>query len=181
MPTSPCAFPWPTTLTTDRLVLRPIEESDVPATARLWTDPEVRRYLGGPVDEETVRLRERHCVGARGAFCVVSRGDGAVVGGVLLEPDRRRDDRIEVSYQLLPEQWGFGYGREAVAAVVAWAHGATTPVGSEVVAVTQQANVRSRRLLEVIGMRQADSFVEWGAAQVLYSADGVARPGGAPD
>lgn len=115
-------------------------------------------------------VREQHCVGTRGAFSVTLRANGTVVGGVQLEPDSRRAGRIEVSYQLLPEHWGFGYGREAVAAAVAWAREATTPDGSEVVAVTQEANARSRRLLESIGMEQAEGFVEWGAAQVLYVA-----------
>ncbi|MEU6762113.1 GNAT family N-acetyltransferase [Streptomyces sp. NPDC046853] len=170
MPPSPITFPWPTTLTTNRLVLRPIEAGDVPAMSRLWTDTDVRRHLGGPVDAATLRLREQHCVGARGAFSVVLREGGAVVGGVQVEADPRRPGRVEVSYQLLPEHWGFGYGREAVTAAVGWAREATTPRGAEVVAVTQEANVRSRRLLESIGMQQAESFVEWGAAQVLYVA-----------
>lgn len=170
MSRSPTTFPWPATLTADRLVLRPIEADDVPAMRRLWTDPDVRRHLGGPVDKETLRVREQHCAGVRGAFSVTLRTDGTVIGGVQLEPDPRCDGRIEVSYQLLPEHWGFGYGREAVAAAVAWAREATTPEGSEVVAVTQEAHARSRRLLESIGMEQTDGFVEWGAAQVLYVA-----------
>ncbi|MEU3344509.1 hypothetical protein ABZ723_05820 [Streptomyces sp. NPDC006700] len=53
-------------LTTPRLLLRPVEPDDVPAHRRLWTDPEVRRHLGGPVPPETVRIRERGCVGAPG-------------------------------------------------------------------------------------------------------------------
>ncbi|WP_030990629.1 hypothetical protein [Streptomyces sp. NRRL S-1813] len=38
------------------------------------------------------------------------------------------------------------------------------------VAVTQEASVRSRRLLESIGMQPVDSFVEFDAPQVMYSA-----------
>ncbi|MGE6733840.1 GNAT family N-acetyltransferase [Streptomyces sp. NPDC059900] len=147
MPPSPITLPWPTALTTDRLVLRPIEAGDVPAMARLWTDPDVRRHLGGPVDESTLRLREQHCVGARGAFSVVLRSDGTVIGGVQVAADPRRAGRVEVSYQLLPEHWGAGYGREAVAAAVRWAREVVTPGGAEVVAVTQESNVPSRRLL----------------------------------
>ncbi|WP_367039066.1 GNAT family N-acetyltransferase [Streptomyces sp. Je 1-332] len=169
MSRSPSTFPWPATLTTDRLVLRPIEEGDVPAMTRLWTDEDVRRHLGGPVDKETLRVREEHCVGVRGAFGVTLRTAGAVIGSVQLKPDSRHAGRTEVSYQLLPEHWGLGYGREAVTAAVAWVREVTAE-GSEVVAVTQEANARSRRLLESIGMEQAETFVEWGAAQVLYSA-----------
>lgn len=75
----PSTFPWPATLTSDRLVLRPIEPDDIPAMRRLWTDPDVRRHLGGPVDKETLRVREQHCAGARGAFSVTLRTDGTVM------------------------------------------------------------------------------------------------------
>lgn len=43
-------------------------------------------------------------------------------------------------------------------------------------AVRQEANDRSRRLLESIGMIQVDSFVEFGAAQVMYSLDRAVAP-----
>lgn len=69
-----------------------------------------------------------------------------------------------MSYQFLPEHWGKGYAREAVGAVVARVLEGTPSV----VAVTQEANDRSRRLLEAVGLEHAESFVEWDAHQVLY-------------
>jgi RimJ/RimL family protein N-acetyltransferase len=39
---------------------------------------------------------------------------------------------------------------------------------SGLVAVTQEANARSRRLLEALGATLAERFVEWGESQVLY-------------
>ncbi|MEU7379900.1 GNAT family N-acetyltransferase [Streptomyces sp. NPDC042207] len=149
-------------LTTPRLLLRPVEPDDVPAHRRLWTDPEVRRHLGGPVPAETVRARERGCVGAPGLLTIVREEDGTVLGSVLVEPGARAG-RTEVSYQLLPEHWGHGYAREALAAV---AGGAAE--GEELVAVTQEANSRSRRLLEALGAVPVERFVEWGQPQVLY-------------
>lgn len=107
-----------TLLSTARLVLRPVEAADVPAFSRLWTDPEVRRYLGGPVAADEVARREREYVGAPGTFGVVSRTDGTVLGLVTMTPDSARDGQAEVSYQFLPEHWGHGYAREAVIAVV---------------------------------------------------------------
>ncbi|WP_078592071.1 GNAT family N-acetyltransferase [Streptomyces megasporus] len=171
---------WPAVLVTERLVLRPVERADVAAVSRLWTDAEVRRYLGGPMSGEALRARERGCVGAVGLFVAVLGVDGPVVGSLLVEPESRREGRTEVSYQLLPEHWGRGYGREALAAVVAWALAEVTPERPEVVAVTQEANVRSRRLPEAVGMRRVGGFVEWGAPQALYSTDrggtATARP-----
>jgi RimJ/RimL family protein N-acetyltransferase len=77
-----------------------------------------------------------------------------------------------VSYQLFPEHWGDGYGREGVAAAVAWAFENITPGPPVVVSVTQVANRQSRRLLEAIGMTEMDKFMEFDAWQVKYSVDG---------
>ncbi|WP_063763513.1 GNAT family N-acetyltransferase [Streptomyces sp. NRRL S-646] len=153
------------TLTTTRLHLRPVEQQDVPAHVRLWTDAEVRRHLGGPVDAEVVRAREQGCVGAPGLLSIVRRADGQVVGSVLAEAEAR-NGHTEISYQLLPEHWGYGYAREAVTAVVDWA--AVALPGREIVAVTQETNTRSRRLLDAVGGILAERFVEFGEPQVLY-------------
>ncbi|MFI8825457.1 GNAT family N-acetyltransferase [Streptomyces sp. NPDC053431] len=150
-------------LVTERLVLRPVRPRDIPAVTRLWTDPEVRRHLGGPVVESVIRIRQRRIVGAPGFHVVERASDGVVLGLVTVEPEGRNAE-TEVSYQFLPEHWGHGYAREAVAAAV---ERALEDVPA-VVAVTQEANARSRRLLEAVGMTHAESFVEWDAHQVLY-------------
>ncbi|MGW7431675.1 GNAT family N-acetyltransferase [Streptomyces sp. NPDC054861] len=157
-----------TAFTTERLLLRPVRTGDVPAVTRLWTDPLVRHHLGGPVADQVVRIRQRRIVGAPGVHAVVRSSDGALLGLVTLEPDAR-DGETEVSYQFLPEHWGHGYAREAVGAAVDRA----LESAPSVVAVTQEANDRSRRLLEGIGMTHAASFVEFDAHQVLYRK----RPG----
>jgi RimJ/RimL family protein N-acetyltransferase len=159
---------WPAALATPRLALRPVERADVAVITRLWTDPEVRRHLGGPVDSNVVRIRERRCVGAPGVFAVVRQSDEAVVGLVSVTAGSR-DGRTEVSYQLLPEHWGRGYAREAVTAAVSWAQDGVPPGSPGVVALTQEANRRSRRLLEELGATLVDSFIEWDEAQVLYA------------
>ncbi|MEV7281689.1 GNAT family N-acetyltransferase [Streptomyces sp. NPDC093111] len=155
--------PASASLRTERLVLRPVRARDLPAVTRLWTDPEVRRHLGGPVIDSVVRIRQRRIVGASGFHAVERAADGAVLGLVTVAAGGR-DGETEVSYQFLPEHWGQGYAREAVSAAVERALGDTPSV----VAVTQEANARSRHLLESVGMAHADSFVEWDAHQVLY-------------
>ncbi|MEU5219993.1 GNAT family N-acetyltransferase [Streptomyces sp. NPDC020807] len=148
---------------TARLLLRPVRSADLDAVTRLWTDPEVRRHLGGPVIESVIRIRRRRIVGAPGFHAVTRAGDGVLLGLVSAEPEARNGE-TEVSYQFLPEHWGSGYAREAVAAVVA----RVLEDVPSVVAVTQEANTRSRRLLEAVGLDHADSFVEYEARQVLY-------------
>ncbi|MFC8509668.1 GNAT family N-acetyltransferase [Streptomyces sp. NPDC057411] len=155
--------PEPAPLRTERLVLRPVRTRDVPAVTRLWTDPEVRRHLGGPVIDSVVRIRQRRIVGAPGFHAVERAADGVVLGLVTVESGAR-DGETEVSYQFLPEHWGRGYAREAVAAAVEQA----LREAPSVVAVTQEANERSRRLLDAVGLAHVGSFVEWDAHQVLY-------------
>ncbi|MCX2181221.1 GNAT family N-acetyltransferase [Streptomyces sp. SKN60] len=160
-PTDRASTPAP--LVTERLVLRPVRTRDLSAVTRLWTDPEVRRHLGGPVVESVIRIRRQRIVGAPGFHAVERAADGIVLGLVTVERAGRNGE-TEVSYQFLPEHWGQGYAREAVAAAVERALGEAPSV----VAVTQEANGRSRRLLEAVGMTHAESFVEWDAHQVLY-------------
>ncbi|MFE5974287.1 GNAT family N-acetyltransferase [Streptomyces sp. NPDC056460] len=159
----PAPTPGTASLATERLLLRPVRAADVPAVTRLWTDPEVRRHLGGPVTEQVVRIRQRRVGGAPGVYAVVRTADDVLLGLVTVEPEARAGE-TEVSYQFLPEHWGHGYAREAVAAVVE-----ATLLGTPcVVALTQEANHRSRRLLEAVGMTHVSSFVEHDAHQVLY-------------
>ncbi|MEU3744232.1 MULTISPECIES: GNAT family N-acetyltransferase [Streptomyces] len=168
MPASPTPALTPTVtppapLTTDRLLLRPVRRRDLAAVTRLWTDPEVRHHLGGPVTEPVIRIRQRRIVGAPGCHAVIRVEDDVLLGLVTVEPGARNGE-TEVSYQFLPEHWGKGYAREAVGAVVA----RVLEGAPSVVALTQEANHRSRRLLEAVGLEHAESFVEWDAHQVLY-------------
>lgn len=178
--------PWPVTIGTARLVLRPVVPPDLPAMAEVWSSPQVRRYLGGPVPPGELASRLGGCVGARGLFAVVRAADRAVLGLILVEPESPAADPYragdpEVSYQLLPQYWGHGYGREAVGAVLRWAFSALVPAPGVVIAVTQTANRASARLLEAVGMTRTGGFTEFGAAQSRYSITKDALTAAPPD
>ena len=160
---------WPCTLTTSRLILRPAEPADVSEFTRLWTDADVRRFLGGSVAEQELSTYQRHFAARRNLFAVVTRQDVTPIGSVSTDPKSRFDGRREVSYSFLPEHWGRGYAREAVTAAVNWAFDHVPSTDTSVIAVTQEANGPSRILLEAIGMRLISSFTEWDAPQAMYS------------
>jgi RimJ/RimL family protein N-acetyltransferase len=165
-------------LVTGRLWLRMVTEEDSAFLVRLWTDPEVQRYLGGPRPAGALRQAARHRVAARGMF-VVTMVDGTPLGTVRLHPYARTGE-TEVSYTFLPEHWGRGYAREAVGAVLGWGF-RDDRVLPRIIAVTQEANGRSRRLLEALGMRLVDRYEEFGAPQTVYSVDrGKVRPVAVP-
>ncbi|WP_432093241.1 GNAT family N-acetyltransferase [Streptomyces sp. bgisy100] len=171
---------WPVTLRTPRLTLRPVIAEDLPPIERLWRDEDVRRYLGGPVDESKIVTRRARLAGTPGVFTIAGRGAEEVLGLVTIDPWSAREG-TEVSYLLLPEHWGRGVGREAVGAAVDWAL-RSVPGTAQVVAVTQAANRMSRRLLEGIGMQLVDRIVEYGEQQTVYRRPAVPTPaaGGGP-
>ncbi|MER5701425.1 GNAT family N-acetyltransferase [Micromonospora sp. NPDC002296] len=68
---------------------------------------------------------------------------------------------------------GRGYAREACAAAVGLTF-ERFPDDARLIAVTQEPNDRSVRLLEALGMTRVDAFAEFGARQVRYAVD---RPG----
>jgi RimJ/RimL family protein N-acetyltransferase len=160
----------PAGIGTARLLLRAVAADDLPALRRGLLDPEVRRYLGGPLDAARLAARRAAAVGERGTFTVATEDGGQVVGFCYL--GRHRSGAVELSYTFLPEHWRRGYAREAAAAALAWGF-ASIPGCGRIVAVTQSDNARSRRLLHALGMRPVDEFVEFGAVQVMYEA----RPG----
>jgi RimJ/RimL family protein N-acetyltransferase len=150
-----------TEILTDRVRLRSFREGDKRGIVRLLTDPDVRRYLGGPVGDEQVTAVRSAAVGERwGAFCFADRSSDAVLGSCRFDRDR---GELEVSYDLLPEHWGSGLAAEGVAAALGWAWSVTDD--ESVIAVTQTANERSLALLARLGFSLECEFEEFGAAQ----------------
>ena len=60
---------------------------------------------------------------------------------------------VEIGWRLAAEHWGRGYATEAARAVVA--HGFERLGLDEIVSFTTTANVRSRRVMEKLGMRRS--------------------------
>lgn len=157
----------PAPLITARLCLRPPAPADTPVYHRLWTSEDVRRHLGGPVAADRIPAYERSLTASPYLFSVVLTG--AVIGSVVIDPGSRLEARRELSYQFLPEYWGHGYAREAARALLAWAFTGVPSPDPLIVAVTQAANTRSRRLLSGLGMRETGAFEEFGEPQVGYA------------
>lgn len=52
----------PVPIRTGRVVVRPPDRGDEDAIVELFTDPEVRRFLGGPVEPEVAHARAAEIV-----------------------------------------------------------------------------------------------------------------------
>lgn len=149
---------------TDRLVLRPVSESDVPALTDLRMLAPVREFLGGELPAEIALAKALACVASPDHYAVVRQDEQRIIGVVSLTP---RGTETELSYEFMPDAWGHGFAMEACVALL----DRSTPGDGDghLIAVTQQANRRSRSLLERLGMTVREAFVEYGAPQVLYT------------
>jgi ribosomal-protein-alanine N-acetyltransferase len=157
-------------ITTERCELHDLEESDVDHVVKLEANMAVRHFLGGPKDEQTIRLEFRHYGRSDRLsrnWTIRNKEDGSFIGLITLDAHHNGID-TEVSYQILPEWWGKGYATETVQAVIAY--GLEVLKLPRIVAETQMANIRSRRLLERLGFCLQDRLVRFGEEQAIYSA-----------
>lgn len=94
---------------------------------------------------------------------IVELATGVVVGSGDIS---RKRGPWEISYQLRPASWGRGLASEAISALVDWFFANTDE--DLLIAVTQDANARSARLLERNGATLATRFEQYGALQRQY-------------
>jgi RimJ/RimL family protein N-acetyltransferase len=159
------------TLTTPRLVLRPIHNDDVPGYTAIWSDAEFARFIGGPQSDPD---RIWHAMAGNigcwaltgvGPLAVVERDSGDLVGraGLWDEPGW---PGVEAVWFIGRRWWGRGYATEAAEASIAWAFDnrdieeITTPI--------LPGNVRSRRVAERLGMRVDRTEFLHGYDHVVY-------------
>jgi len=140
-------------LATERLSLRPTRPADLPALHRLWTDPDIRRFL---FDERVLsRDDARAFVDASVTSFVehgfglwlVFRHDAAELAGFAgLLSSAAAPSLI---YGIRPELCGCGLATEAARAILDYALGQRLP---KVMADVDEPNVASVRVLEKLGM-----------------------------
>lgn len=149
---------------TERLLLREWRESDRDAWAAMNADPEVMEYFPSTLDREAAdaafdRLGGRLAEQGWGLWAV--EHDGAFLGFTGLNPvgfDASFAPALEVGWRLARAAWGRGFATEAARAGVAYAFDVLGV--DELVSLTAVGNVRSRAVMERLGMTRdpADDF-----------------------
>jgi ribosomal-protein-alanine N-acetyltransferase len=152
---------------TARLRVRAWREDDFDAYAAMNADPRVMEFFPGVLSRDESRLRF-----ARGNALMAEHGIGMwpveVIGGAafigmvgLAKPDFDAPfmPAVEIGWRLAAEHWGQGYATEAARAVLAF--GFDRLALPEIVSFTTVGNVRSRRVMEKLGMRRSagDDFL----------------------
>ena len=145
-------------LLTPRLRLRRWLPSDLEPFAAMNADPRVTEFLPTPLDRSASegmigRMEahfERH---GFGLWALELRESGAFAGYVGLQRpsfEAPSTPCVEIGWRLASETWGKGYATEG--AREALRYGFEVAGLSEILSWTVPANVRSRRIMEKLGM-----------------------------
>jgi RimJ/RimL family protein N-acetyltransferase len=145
---------------TERLRLRRWRADDLVPFAALNADPRVVEFLAGPLtraesDAFVARIEAHFDAHGFGFFAVECLDDGALAGFVGLSIprfDAPFTPCVEIGWRLAPSFQGRGYATEAARAALAY--GFETVGLREIVSFTVPANLRSRRVMEKLGMRR---------------------------
>lgn len=141
----------------------------------LYTNLEVRKFLGGIRDEKSIKaaMDDIFSPNENSFYWVVKeKRTDQFLGLVSLTPHH---DGVyqEISYQLLPSWWGKGYATEVVQHIINYSLSELNL--SELVAETQTANMSSCKLLESVGMTLERTVNRFGAEQAIYSIKSKSR------
>jgi RimJ/RimL family protein N-acetyltransferase len=154
-------------LKTGRLILRPWRDDDLHAFAAMNADPRVmeffpQTYTRAECEEGLASLRRHFAEHGFGLWALEHRASGAFVGMTGLAVPRFQahfTPCVEVGWRLPVASWGQGYATEAARAALSF--GFQTLGLREIVSFTTVDNLRSRRVMERLGMshRSADDFL----------------------
>lgn len=178
-------------LTTERLILRDLEERDVEGIFALDSDPEVLRYIGTPVmtnRSEAAKVialvRRQYQENGIGRWAVEERATGAFVGwcGLKWEQHIRPFAYYDIGYRLIRTYWGRGYATEAASACLR--HGFEVLNYPKICAAAEAEHQVSNHILQKIGLKQGEPFEFEGKRCNWYGLrkeeawrDAIATPG----
>lgn len=142
-------------LKTERLVLRPFEETDAEGLHAYLGDEEVVRYeLYGAMTMEECRLEAARRASDE-AFWAVCLADGTLIGNLYLSGADEFGTR-EIGYVFARACWHKGYATEAARRLMAYAFERLAT--RRIIALCDTRNAASFALMERLGMRREGEF-----------------------
>lgn len=161
-------------LTTDRLILRRLQSTDLSVVVEMLADPLVMKYsLKGPLSFEDAKeyLNDRIIahyqkwgIGPWGVFTKEDAQFLGVTGLIMQEIDGQQ--QVEIAYRLLPRYWKKGYAIEAACAVRDWRF---EHLGiSDLISIIDHSNDASIRVAERMGMVKVKDTIFHGFEVGLY-------------
>jgi len=145
--------------TTDRLIIRQLQNSDIPALTAILSDPAVMEYsVGGVCDEQATRRFVHWCQAiyeshGYGFWALELKETGELIGFSGIGPEMLDGvEEVNLGYRLARRFWGMGLATEAAAAVV---NHALNVIGLDsVIVIIEPAHHASIKVAEKIGITQ---------------------------
>jgi [ribosomal protein S5]-alanine N-acetyltransferase len=147
-----------TAVKTKRLLLRPLQQGDLPALTELRSNPEVVRYLpqpsASPPEDVAMALRAEMDLVASGGntllWGIQRHRDPTLIGHVAVWPRHDGIPRAEVIIAVVPSAWRQGIATEAcTAAMTRWLQ--QSP-GSTIYAAVHPENFACHALMRKLGL-----------------------------
>ncbi|MBX3011240.1 MAG: GNAT family N-acetyltransferase [Caldilineaceae bacterium] len=143
---------------TERLLMRPFQESDWPAVAAYTALPTIMEYMGEGVQsaEQTQAFVRRHVTGeAVTAYPLLLKAENKLIGHLVFHP-WFAPRTYEIGWVLHPTYHRRGYVSEAALALLRY--GFETLQLHRIIATCQPENPASYGVMEKIGMRREGHF-----------------------
>jgi len=166
-------------IATSRLRLGPVGIEELDELHRLWTEPDVRKYIW---DGVAISREEAASIIAESAGCFAHRRFGlwtvklaaATAGEHIVGFCGfwyfRDPPELELIYGLEPSFWGRGLATEAARAMIQYGFEALS--FEAIAGSTDAANARSARVMERAGMTLTRQAVAGGLDTLFYSISG---------
>jgi RimJ/RimL family protein N-acetyltransferase len=151
---------------TQRLLLRPWRDEDLPAFAEMNQDPRVMEFFPDLLDRQqsdamAMKIRQQIDEQGWGFWAVEIPGEVNFIGFTglhKLSNDFPFAPGVEIGWRLSRDFWGMGYASEAAHAALDM--GFLQLKLPEIVAFTAEQNVRSRAVMRRIGLTDRDEKFE---------------------
>ena len=156
-------------LTTERLNLRQLRDSDVEEIFLLRSDALINKYLDRPPNktlEDALQFIGRIKANSLSYWAISQKGNEKLVGTICLFDISEELKKCEIGYELLTEYQGKGIMREAAKRIIEYA---TETLGLKTVdANTHKDNHSSSNLLRELKFKGTDRVDETNSNLVLF-------------
>ena len=152
---------------TNRCELSKLTRDDIDEAMGLFTNEQVRLYLGGILSEEQSLDKLHGWVNNKNdLYLSVRLLDTDDFIGILSISTHHDNESKELSYQFLPDYWGNGFAYETIKALLEYL--GTLNYYNFLIAETQTNNEKSCKLLSKLGFELVRVVFRFGEKQSIY-------------
>jgi RimJ/RimL family protein N-acetyltransferase len=161
-------------LETERLILRPMQATDINDLHLIFTDLKVMASFGGELlsRKQMMHWLQRNLDHQNqygyGLFSVILKESGELIGDCGLERMEVEGLQVaELGYDFRSEYWNQGFATEAACAVRDYAFDILRL--PQLISLIRVGNLASKRVAEKVGMTLAEEFMRYGIQYWKYS------------